>query len=366
MRQLLAGGDVLSPAHVRRVQQAHPACRVINGYGPTENTTFSCCHTVPGAWPTGSTVPIGRPIANSRAYVLDSSFQPVPVGVPGELCVAGDGLARGYLRRPDLTAERFVPDPWSDAPGSRLYRTGDLARLCADGTIEFLGRRDRQVKIRGFRVEPGEIEAVLESHPSVRHCTVQVVADAGLDKRLVAYVVSAADPPPRAEALRAFLSERLPDHMVPGAFVFLERLPLTGNGKVDRRALPPPPELGSSSTAEYEPPAAGLEEAVASTWRDVLGVSRLGRHDNFFELGGHSLSGARLITRLADNLRVLLDVRALFEAPTVARMATRISELVADRARGHADELARIEDLSEEEAERLLAEQRSSDVRSGG
>ncbi|HEX2095689.1 MAG TPA: amino acid adenylation domain-containing protein [Longimicrobiaceae bacterium] len=326
VRQLLAGGDVLSPAHVREFLRAHPRCRLINGYGPTENTTFSCCHTV--ACADGASIPIGRPITHSRAHVLDASGEPAPVGVPGELFVGGDGVARGYLRRPDLTAERFVPDPFSAEPGARLYRTGDRVRWRPDGALEFLGRVDRQVKVRGFRIEPGEVEAVLAGHPRVRDAAVVVGEDAAGERRLVGYAA-----PPEGEQvgtaeLRAYLRERLPEHMVPAALVVLDALPLTPSGKIDRRALPAPDTLpDGEGTVEPRTPT---EEIVAGIWADVLCVERVGIHDSFFDLGGHSLLATRIVSRVRSVLGVELPLRLLFEAPTVAALAAQV-----DRAADH-------------------------------
>ena len=320
VRQLLAGGDVLSPAHVRRLRDALPAVRLINGYGPTENTTFSCCHTV-GADVDGP-IPIGRPIAGSTAYVLDRAGEPVPVGVAGELHVGGDGLARGYLRQPALTAERFVPDPFSGGPGARLYRTGDRVRWRDAGVLEFLGRMDQQVKVRGFRIEPGEIEAALAAHPGVRECVV-VAREEGGDRRLVGYVVPAEGAVPSAGELREHLRARLPEHMVPSAFVLLDALPLNANGKVDRRALPAPEYAAGADFAEPRTPT---EELLAGIFAEVLGVERVGLHDEFFELGGHSLLATRVVSRIRQGLAIELPLRALFEHPTVAALAEQVED----------------------------------------
>ena len=311
LRRLVAGGDVLSPSHVRRALEQGIA--VVNGYGPTEGTTFTCCHPSQGESP----VPIGRPIANARTYVVDACFQPVPIGVPGELLAGGLGLARGYLGRPDLTAERFVPDPWGD--GERLYRTGDRARLSADGRIEFLGRMDRQVKIRGFRVEPGEIEAALTRHPEVAEAVV-VVREEGMDRRLVAYVVPRDGKQPD---LRRFLEPILPAPLIPSAFVFLPELPLTANGKVDRSALPAP----EVRVAKGRSPEGPIEELLAGLWEEVLGIGRVGAEDDFFDLGGHSLLATRLVSRIREAFQVELPLSDLFQEPTVAAVAVRIETL---------------------------------------
>jgi len=240
VRQLLAGGDVLSVPHVKKALKRLNGCTLINGYGPTENTTFTCCHRVTSSDGDVRSIPIGRPIANTQVYILDDYQQPVPVGVPGELYIGGDGLALGYINRPELTAEKFVRHPLSPEPAARLYKTGDLVRWLPDGAIEFLGRIDSQVKVRGFRVELGEIETVLSQHPAVRECSVAACADASGNKQLVAYFVSDASVAPTTDELRTHLQRTLPEYMVPAALVRLDALPLNANGKVDRRALPPP------------------------------------------------------------------------------------------------------------------------------
>ncbi|HEX4962825.1 MAG TPA: non-ribosomal peptide synthase/polyketide synthase [Thermoanaerobaculia bacterium] len=316
VRQLLAGGDVLSVPHVERALAGLPGCELINGYGPTENTTFTCCHPVARSGRRAGSVPIGRPINATRTYVLDRRFELVPAGVAGELLVGGDGLARGYLRRPDLTAERFVPDPHGREPGARLYRTGDLCRHLADGKVEFLGRIDQQVKIRGFRVEPGEVEAALRQYPGVRAAAVVVRTDEAGQKRLVAYVETAGDAPPASADLSHFLKQRLPEPMVPAAYVALDSLPLTRHGKVDRRALPAP-EPARPSTGGT-PPATPLEELMAGIWEQVLGVERVGRDDGFFDLGGHSLLATQVVSRIRQVFGVEISLRSLFEMPTVS------------------------------------------------
>jgi aspartate racemase len=231
LRQLLAGGDVLSVPHVQKFLQKIGDCKLINGYGPTENTTFTCCYPITEPDQLGNSVPIGRPITNTQVYLLDSHLQPVPIGVPGELYIGGDGLARGYLNRPDLTEEKFLQNPFSDEPGTRLYKTNDLARYLPNGNIEFLGRIDNQVKIRGFRIELGEIEAVLAQHPTVKEAVVTARKDISGNKSLVAYIVSHQEQASTIDELRRFLKQKLPDYMVPGAFVLLEALPLTPTAK---------------------------------------------------------------------------------------------------------------------------------------
>jgi amino acid adenylation domain-containing protein len=321
VRQLLAGGDVLSVSHVRKVLARFPSCRLINGYGPTENTTFTCCHSMQGEESASSqTVPIGRPITGTEVFVVDRSQRAVPVGVAGELVTGGTGLARGYLNRPALTAERFVPSTPSESAGARLYKTGDLVRYLESGTIEFLGRLDHQLKIRGFRVELGEIETALTSHPMVRACV--VVAQSGSTaKRLIAYLVAGSGGTPSTTQLREYLGQRLPDYMVPSVFITLDEFPLTVNGKVDRRALPSPDHSRPELDNRFEAPQPGTEARLAEIWSQLLGVNRVGRHDNFFELGGHSLIGTQVVSRVRQTTGVDVSLRCLFERPTVAALA---------------------------------------------
>jgi aryl carrier-like protein len=271
--------------------------------------------------------PIGRRIPDLRAYVLDRRGEPVPAGAAGELFVGGAGVARGYLHRPALTAERFVPDPFSTDSGARLYRTGDLARWRADGTLEYLGRNDQQVKIRGFRIEPGEVEARLAEHPGVRDAVVLAREDTPGDRRLVAWYVARGEPV-AADLLRAHLAERLAEHMVPAAFVRLDALPLTPNGKLDRAALPAP-EGDAYARRGYEAPVGETEAALAEIWAEVLGVERVGRGDNFFELGGHSLLVVHLVERMRQR-GLYASVRALFVAGTLAELAAEAGGAAGD------------------------------------
>ncbi|HEU4556306.1 MAG TPA: amino acid adenylation domain-containing protein, partial [Longimicrobium sp.] len=317
-RILFCGGEPLPAALVEEARSAGVA-EVVNLYGPTEATIDSTWHPCPAG--DGRAPAIGRPVANARMYVMDPGGAPAPVGVAGELYVGGAGVARGYLGRAGLTAERFVPDPFSTDGGARMYRTGDLGRWRADGTLEFLGRTDFQVKVRGFRIELGEIEAALRSHPAVRDALVLAREAAPGDRRLVAYYL--ADEPAAVEALRAHLAERLPEHMVPAAYVWMESFPLTPNGKTDRRALPAP---GSDAFAArgYEAPAGETEEALAAIWADLLGVERVGRHDDFFQLGGNSLLATRLVFRIKRELDVELSVRDVFEKPELSLLAQHI------------------------------------------
>jgi len=271
-----------------------------------------------------ATVPIGRATPNSRVYLLDPAGHPVPVGVTGELYIGGDSVCRGYLDRPGLTADRFVPDPFGTEPGARLYRTGDLGRWLPDGMMEFLGRNDFQVKVRGFRVELGEIEARLREHPRVRETVVMARADAAGENRLIAWYT--ADEAVDVAALRAHLGERLPDYMVPAAFVRMESFPLTPSAKLDRKALPDP-EGDAYAAREYEAPVDGTEEALAEIWAAVLRVERVGRRDDFFALGGHSLSAVRVISRVRQELGVEVALRELFARPVLKDFAQEILDL---------------------------------------
>ena len=330
LRHVLAGGDVVSPAQVARLLAAHPGLTFTNGYGPTENTTFTACWTSTVA-PPGRGVPIGRPISGSRVYVLDALLHPVPVGVPGELYATGAGLARGYLHRPGPTAERFLPDPFSTT-GARMYRTGDLVRWLPDGTLEFLGRADRQIKVQGYRVEPGEVEAAIIARPEVREAVVVAQSDGAHGKRLVAYLTP-ADPDalhPRelARLVRDALRDALPDHLVPWAVVPLDTLPLNRNGKVDRAALPSASRVARALPYPYVGPRTRLEEDVAALWGDVLGVEPVGVEDDFFELGGHSLIAAEILAGLHRTTGVDITARTLYLRPTVAELAETLGELL--------------------------------------
>ncbi|MEU1010710.1 amino acid adenylation domain-containing protein [Streptomyces sp. NPDC005890] len=318
VRQVLAGGDALSPSHVRTAL-AHGVA-LTNGYGPTECTTFSTALRGVTEADADRGVPIGTPITDTRVLVVDEDLDPVPFGVPGELLVGGPGLARGYLGRPDLTADRFVPDPSGAVPGARLYRTGDITRRDADGTLSFIGRRDGQVKIRGHRVEPAEVEAALGDLPSVRAAAAAVHPGPDGHKRLTGYVVlEPGHGPLDVTALREQLRRRVPDYLVPGAWVELPALPLTANGKIDRAALPEP--AGPSATSAYTAPRTPAERAVAEVWGEVLGVERVGADDDFHVLGGHSLAILRIIALLRERHGIELTVRSFLERPTVAGLA---------------------------------------------
>ena len=356
LRQLLAGGEALSLPHVRRVVETFPELRMVNGYGPTEVTCFTTCwqaHPLP-ADATG--VPIGKPIANTRVLVLDPHGQPVPVGVPGELYAGGEGTARCYFGRPDLTAERFVPDPCppNGEAGARLYRTGDRVRYRPDGTIEFMGRFDNQVKVRGFRIELGEIEAAIGRHPRVLETVVLVREDTPGHRRIVAYVVPAEGAALAAAALKTFVGEALPEYMVPAAWVLLESLPLTPNGKVDRRALPVP-GVEREAGEEWIAPRNETEATIAGIWAEVLGVERVGAEDDFFKLGGHSLLATQLMSRIRDAFEIEVGFSRFFKAPTVAGVAAAIVEQRASQV-DEVDLLAMLADLKALSAEELQAQ----------
>jgi amino acid adenylation domain-containing protein len=321
LRQLLAGGDVLSVPRVRAALRGLPDCALVNGYGPTEGTTFSACHSIRDLAESASSVPIGRPIANTRIYLLDGEGCCVPPGEEGEIYIGGDGLARGYWKRAALTSESFVESPFEDSSDARLYRTGDLACIGPDGLLEFRGRRDHQVKLHGYRVEPAEIEAALLRHAGVAGGVVEARATTSGARRLVAYVVPRPNGDCDDAGLRAHLQRELPDYMVPAAFVKLHELPLTANGKVDRRALPEP-SLGG--TGAGEPPRTETEAAIAQVWAAVLEVEAVDCDGNFFDLGGSSLRIIEAHARLQSRLARDLSITALFEHPTVRALARAI------------------------------------------
>lgn len=356
VREIWVGGSVLEPVCVRAVIERGYQGRIVNGYGPTETTVFAVCHTVTEIAPETRVLPIGRPIANTDVYILDRQMNPVPVGIVGELYIGGYGLARGYLSRPELTAAQFVPHPYSAAPGARLYRTGDLARYREDGCIEYLGRIDHQVKVRGYRVEPGEVEAVLLQHPGVLECVVLAVEKEKSDKQLAAYVV-AEDEGATPAALRSYLAEKLPAYMVPAAFVFLDRLPLTINGKVDRNALPAADELRTTTSEVYVAPHTEIQQTLASIWSEVLGVEQVGIFDNFFELGGHSLMATQVMSRIRQTFQVEVPLRNIFETPTIEKLSEAIELELSDEQENMdkiARALERMEELSAAEVDELL------------
>ena len=319
-KYLILGGESLSKRLVQRVRDLGADCEIGNHYGPTETTIESVVLRVPDYAELerqGATVPIGRPIDNTQIYILDSHLQPVPVGVVGELCISGEGVADGYLNQPELTRERFIDNPFVSQ--SKMYRTGDLCRYMADGNVEFLGRADGQIKVRGFRVELGEIEATLAKHPTVKQAVVIAKPDAQGDKRLIAYVVG----PSTTDDLRAYLKEQLPDYMVPTTVIPLPSLPLNANGKVDRQSLLDPERFQTKQNA-YVAPRTAAETKIAEIWSEVLGNEIIGLGENFFEIGGHSLAGIQVMSRILNHFRVKLDVGTLFDFPTIEELARAV------------------------------------------
>jgi len=328
LRQLLAGGDVLSPTHVRKAAIEHPDCRIINGYGPTENTTFTCCHQITGPDLEGGPIPIGTPVSNTRVYLLDQDLNPVPDGEPGELCAGGDGVARGYLNRLGLTAQKFFADPFSNDPAARMFRTGDLARRRQDGVIEFIGRTDNQVKIGGHRIELGEIEAALQAHDQVKAAVVVVREDRPRDKRLVAYVIPRITEALVPEKLRLDLQERLPAFMIPATFVIMDSFLLSPNGKIDRGLLPAPqaPALDEAGGRSE------IEETMAEIWKSALNLREVGVHANFFDLGGDSLTLIDVHARIQKAMNVELAITDLFSHSTIASLARHLGSQVQEAA----------------------------------
>ncbi len=368
LRRVVSGGEAL-PAELQERFHAILNAELHNFYGPTEAAIDVTC------WPYGhangrTIVPLGNPIANTQIYLLSPALQPAPIGAPGELFIGGANLGRGYLNRPELTAEKFIPNPLGAAAGARLYRTGDLARYLPDGAIEYLGRSDHQVKIRGFRIELGEIESALRQHPSLREAVAMAREDKTGAKRLVAYVTLGEEPAPTVSELRAFLKGKLPEHMTPSAFVFLEAMPLSPNGKVNRRALPEPDNSRPELAAAFVAPRTLTEEKLAEIWSQLLGVERVGIYDNFFELGGHSLLATQLVSRTRETFEVELSLVKLFESPVIAELAEAISQARgagqrqngskierAQRGDKNLEELiAELDQLSDDEVQALLAE----------
>ncbi|MET0398242.1 MAG: non-ribosomal peptide synthetase, partial [Longimicrobiaceae bacterium] len=344
LRTLICGGDRLPGEQLRR--WSREGRRFFNGYGATEASirNTSSAYAAEDGDP-----PIGRTFGNTQLYVLDGRMEPVPTGVAGELYIGGVGVVRGYMGRPDLTAERFLPDPHRGVAGARLYRTGDLGRRRSDGEIEFMGRADHQVKVRGYRVELGEIEAVLRTHAQVREAVVLLREDTPGQQRLVAYLVPEAGGEPAAAdravaELRRHVGEQLPEYMVPGAFVVMEQLPIMANGKVDRKLLPAPE---SASEEEYVEPRTEVEALMAGIFAELLGLERVGAEDNFFRLGGHSLLATKVVSRLRQSLGIEVPLSAVFEQPTVEALAA----IVEDQLIGElgADEM--VEDLEDLESE---------------
>ena len=342
VRQLLAGGDVLSAAHVKKMLRQMSAGVLINGYGPTESTTFACCHQMNDRSQIGASVPIGQPINNTQVYVLDKHLHLVPAGVRGELYIGGDGLARGYCNEPGMTAEKFIPNPFSQIPGSRLYKTGDTVRHLADGNIEFIGRTDNQIKLRGYRIELGEIETHLRDHHTVKEAVAIVRQDQAANHQIIAYVVMKEDAtqlatPDHAEInlqLRNHLKQRVPDYMLPALIVPIDAVPLTSNGKLDRACLPDPSLSLRHTGGRFTPPRTPNEEIVASIWLDLLDINICSIHDSFFDLGGHSLLATRLASKLRAAFAIELPLRAIFDKPTIAQQAALIESASSGHSAG--------------------------------
>ena len=362
VRVLIIGGEALSNETVSLWRKNAPQTRLINEYGPTETVVGCCVYEVASDDPETGIVPIGRPIANTEIYLLDGHLRLVAVGVAGELYIGGDGLARGYLNHPELTAEKFIPNPFAASGGERLYRTGDLARFRADGEIEYLGRTDYQVKVRGYRIELGEIEAVIRQHPEISEVVVLAREDVIGDKRLVAYLVSLTPEQLSLSDIRRFLRDKLPEYMVPSSLVTLKTLPLTPNGKVDRAALPAPGLSRAGIEEVYLAPRTPLEEVIAAIWAETIGIERVGIHDNFFELGGHSLLATQVISRIREEFEVELPVRLMFEGMSVEETAEAIVSREAEA--GQSEKIARaikaVDEMGEGEFLEMLQQKRES------
>ncbi|GEO12155.1 non-ribosomal peptide synthetase [Segetibacter aerophilus] len=325
---ILVGGEKLSEIHIGKVRRSLPAIRIINGYGPTENTTFSLTYRITDANFT-NTIPIGRPLTNRTVYIVDKISQLVPVGVPGEILLGGAGLSRGYLNRPELTAEKFIKNPFSKEKASKLYKTGDLGRLLPNGNIEYLGRIDNQVKIRGYRIELQEIENVLQQNPAVSQSLIVAKTDVEGNKVLVGYVISNGKYDEKG--LVSYLKERLPSYMIPGLWVDLEKMPLTANGKVDLRALPDPKDTFAAKRQEIEKPVTETEKKLVEIWEELLGVRPIGVTDNFFQLGGHSLMVMQLKSLIHEKLKVELEIKDLFQYPTIKEIS-KFLEIQSDNS----------------------------------
>lgn len=326
LRAVIVAGEYCPPELVQHHFQLQSKTSLFNEYGPTEATVWSSvyhCHPLES----GTQISIGRPIANTKIYILDCHLHPVPIGVTGEIYISGEGLARGYLNHPGITSEKFIPRPFSRQPGMRLYKTGDLARYLSNSNIEFLGRIDNQVKIRGFRIELGEIEALLNQHPEVQETVVISREDVPGNKRVVAYVVPQSKSATTVNELRNFAKDKLPEFMVPSAIVLLKELPLSPNGKVDRKALPAPEQVRSDLTGEFVPPRTPVEEMLTQIWAEVLKVEKVGIYDNFFELGGHSLLTTQLLAKVKETFNLDISLRSLLEKPTVGGLAENIEQV---------------------------------------
>ncbi|GAA6614457.1 hypothetical protein NUACC26_002350 [Scytonema sp. NUACC26] len=360
VKQLLFGGESVSIPHVRRALELLPGTQIIHAYGPSECTVFTSCYPIPKQLAQNvHSIPIGKPIGDRTVYLLDRDLHRVPLEIPGELYVGGASVARGYLNQPTLTRERFIPNPFVE--GDTLYKTGDLVRRLPDGNLEFLCRIDTQVKIRGFRIELEEIEAVFIQHPDIKQVVVIVREDEPGNKYLVAYLLSKENAPTvgaqsLAPLLRQFLKNKLPDYMIPAAFVFLEEFPLTPNGKINRRALPAPDTSQRSLEVDFVAPRTSTEQELATIWAEVLRLKQVGIYDNFFELGGHSLLATQVVSRLREAFSIDFTLRYLFENPTIAELTQKVSNRQFEQAENDALEeiLGEVDGLSEEEVMQQL------------
>jgi acyl-coenzyme A synthetase/AMP-(fatty) acid ligase/acyl carrier protein len=354
VKQLIIGGEALSVSHVRRALTLLPKTQIINGYGPSECTVFSACYGIPKQLDQNvNSIPIGKPIGDRKVYLLDHNLQRVPMRVTGEIYIGGKGVARGYLNQPMLTHEKFIDNPF--LAGDTLYKTGDLARRLTDGNLEFLGRIDNQVKMRGFRIELGEIETVLTNHSEIREAIVTIREDVHGNKSLVAYIVP-QNYQLTAHDVRNFLSQKLPNYLIPNAFVFLDKFPLTPNGKINRLGLPVADISRQNLGVEFVAPRTSTERELATIWTEVLQLTKVGIYDNFFELGGHSLLATQLISRLKETFEIEFPFRYLFENPTISQLAEKVVNQRIELVK--ADELAQIlgeiDELSEDEAAQQL------------
>ena len=358
---LIVGGEASPYEWIERLQQQRPSCRILNHYGPTEATVGVLTHAVEAGvgGDKAAMLPLGKPLPNTQIYILDRQLRPTPIGAPGELHIGGVGLAREYLNCSELTTEKFISHPFSQAPNARLYKTGDLARYLPDGSIAFLGRIDRQVKIRGFRIELGEIESALLHHPQVQAAVVIDREEQPGERQLAAYVVPQPQVELVANELRRFLRRRLPDYMTPAAFVQMAALPLTANGKIDHSSLPAPDISARTLENEFVPPRNETETLLADIVTDVLGLKNVGVHDSFFELGGHSLRATQAISRIREAFAVDLSLKSLFEHPTVAELAEVIVSKQLEQADNDLLEqiLAEVDDLPEPETPKQMIEQ---------
>jgi hypothetical protein len=349
---MLVGGEALPAADAKRLTRSVPG-RVFNMYGPTETCVWSASDLLNRDT---SDVSLGTPLANTRVYITGRYDELVPIGVPGEICIGGEGVARGYLGRPDLTAERFIPDPFSAIPGARMYRTGDRGVLSRECRLQFLGRFDDQVKIRGHRIELGEIEDVLSHHPAVREAAAMVQSSAESGPQLFCYVVACGAQRPSADELRGFLSKKLPEYMLPAGFIWLEKMPRTPNGKLDRKVLASVDGTRACSIELPKQPQDIIEEVLAGMWSELLGMDSLGVDQCFFDVGGHSLLAVRLLSRVHEVFDVRVDLGAFFKNPTIMALADSIRTLAGDRAQHSAELYRTIEQLPEAQAEEMLNE----------